>query len=299
MTVGIGALCEAGQCVIMAADTRGTFNGAKLGPHDRTGKQFYLPSDFCGNIAGTVSVCTSLMSELYTQMEKLPTPFYHDHVRNAIQEAQYLEFANRGNVELKKELCITINEWRREWLPQWLREEGKRLLRSLQLEAQLMVGGIAFNDKGEPGPVLLETYCNDPAELRHFSVIGSGTDAAYDVLVKREQEPYMSFQRTLLHLAEAMEAARLDAIARDPLNQDVGAPGDYVVITPKAYRKMPANNPTLTQLVSDYAGKETETADDDQVTRKLLVEALYYLGVTKKQYAAGMRRPPTQLASQM
>src|SRR5216684_8204631 len=129
------------------------------------------------------------MSELYTQMEHLPRPFYHDHVRNAIQEAQYAEFANRANCELKKQLCITIKEWRSESLPQWLREDGKRIMRSVELEAQLTVGGFSVNEQQEPAPVLLETYRNEPAEMRHFSVIGSGTNAACEVLVNRAQEP--------------------------------------------------------------------------------------------------------------
>jgi hypothetical protein len=132
---------------------RPTAQRAAAGPHDRTGKQFYLPPNFCGNIAGSVAVCTSLMSELYTQMEKLPTPFRHDHVRDAIQEAQFREFCNQAKCKLKTTLCITVGEWKGQYLAQWLREEGKSILRSIELDAQLTVGGMVQDDKGEWGPV--------------------------------------------------------------------------------------------------------------------------------------------------
>ena len=62
---------------------------------------------------------------------------YHDHIRNAIQNAQYLEFENMANCALKIELLITAKEWRSETLPIWLREEGKRLLGGIALDAQL------------------------------------------------------------------------------------------------------------------------------------------------------------------
>jgi hypothetical protein len=142
------------------------------------------------------------------------------------------------------------------------------------------------------GSGLLETYCNDPAELRHFSIIGAGVDAAYATLIKRQQEPYMSFQRTLIHVAEGMEAARVDAIKRDPLTPDVGSPEGYIVITPTSYRILPAANATLAKLVADFGGRDTEDADDDQASRKALVDALFVSGTTKKQYAQGLRKPP-------
>jgi len=271
MTVAIGAMCERGNCIITVADRRGTFAPtAGLGPHDRTGKQFDLPRNFSGNIAGVVSVCTSIISELDKQMNDMPTPFFHDHVRNAIREAQFQEFENRARYALKTQLLITVKEWKEAQIAQYLRDEGKSILKSIQLEAELIIAGFAGIS-----PVLLEVFCNEPPEMRHFCAIGSGGNAAYSVLVQREQEPHMSFQRTLIHMAEAMEAARLDAIQRDPLNPDVGFPAAYVVVTKKAMRILPANNIELKHLVSKYDAKDTESVDAEKVCREKLRSAMW------------------------
>lgn len=270
MTIGISALSESWmtgtpQCIVMATDTRGTFpSGSGLGPHDMTGKQFSLPYNFAANIAGTVSVCSGIESEIHNQMLSLPSPFYHDHIRNAIRESQFYELTNRVNYALKSQLGITLMEWKQENLAQWFRLEGKRVIQSIELPMQITVGGFA---NGEP--VLLAAELNESPEMETtFSVIGSGTYAALDVLCRRKQEPYMTLQRTLLHVAEALEAARLDAIRRDPQNPDVGDAADFVVITPRYFRRLSAKDKTLLRLMKRFANfKDSDSLDSDDKAR--------------------------------
>jgi hypothetical protein len=261
----------------MAADTRGTHHAsANLKPHDMTGKQVDLPHGFCCNIAGTVSVCASLYSELDNQMTKFPTPFFHDHVRDAIKETQFLEFANRSAYALRTELGITVKEWREGPIAQYLRDEGRKVLQDVAIDAQLIIAGFA----GESA-VLLEMFGKEPPEMRHYCAIGSGGNAAYAVLVNRQQEPYMSVQRSLIHAVEAMEAARLDAIKRDPLNPDVGSPVAYIILTRKAMRVIPANNVDLLNFAARFKGKDTGLADRDKVWREKLRRAMWIYQPTR------------------
>jgi hypothetical protein len=291
MTIGIGVLCEAfpdarAKCIVMATDTRGTFHSSTgLGPHDQTGKQFELPYRFAANIAGTVSVCAGIESELHARMLKIALPFAHDHVVQAITESQFYEFATRANHALMSELGVTLLEWKATSSP-WLQVEGKKILRDVVLGMVITVAGFATSE-----PVLLEAVMNDKAEMQTFSVIGSGADAALGVLCRRRQEPYMTVQRTILHVAEALEAARLDAIRRDPSNPDVGNPGDYIILTPRAFRRLPTKDKTLSRLMRKFSGKDSEPLDWDDRTRKAFLDAMYFAGTTREEYKIGLRRP--------
>jgi hypothetical protein len=131
--------------------------------------------------------------------------------------------------------------------------------------------------------VMLETQFNEPPDMVEYSAIGSGAEFATESLSKRDQGANTSFQRTIVHVAEAMEAARTDKF--------VGDPADYVLISPRAYRRLSARDPYLMQLLLKYKDKDTDGLDNCNEAGDKLRDALFFPGTTREEYAKGMRRP--------
>jgi hypothetical protein len=281
MTVGIGTICQSGQCVLMVADMRGSFEDASLPPHEYLGKQYPLPNGFNVNTAGAKVVCQSMASELYTQIEKLAHKprIYHDHIRNAVRETQFLEFAYRVDHELRFHLGTTLAKWKKMRKTTLMYRRAQRIMRKYYLNVQLSVGG--FLRDGHP--VLLTMHGNQAPEMDELSVIGSGTDAALQVLVQRGQNPHMGLVRTVLHAHEAMEAAK----AKDKY---VGRCEAMVVLTPKQARILQLNSELMKELVGSFAGRDTEPLDDDSKRFNALMAELHHPGITKTEYDAGKRR---------
>jgi len=281
MTVGIGAICQGGQCVLMAADMRGSFEDVSLPPHEYLGKQYPLPNGFNVNTAGAKVICQSMASELYTQIEKLANEpnVYHDHIRNAVRETQYLEFLYRVDHELRFKLGITVAKWQHMRKTTLLYRRAQRIMRKYYLNVQLSVGG--FLRDGHP--VLLTMHGNEPPEMEELSVIGSGTDPALEVLVQHGQNPHMGIVRTIMHVNEAMEAAK----AKDKY---VGRCDAMVVLTPKQVRILQLSSEFMKELVGSFSGRGTEPLDDDPKRFDALMAELHHPGITKTEYDAGKRR---------
>src|SRR5271157_3547309 len=281
MTIGIGAACGSGTTVMMAADTKGSYNDPRYSD-TLIGKQYdFFPHHLlAANIAGTVSVCQSVMSHLVAEMDKLVgLPIIrHDHVRNAVREAQINELLDRLDYELVNHLGMRLLEWKSLDKASLLFRRAQRLVRRFQLPMQITVGGFVGGSL-----VMLETQFNQPPEMKEYSAIGSGGPYADDSLAKRNQGANTSFQRTIVHVAEAMEAARADKF--------VGDPGDYVLITSRTYRRLSAREPYLMQLLLKYKDKDTDELDSSNEAGDQLRDALYFPGTTREEYAKGMRRP--------
>lgn len=280
MSVGIGALCNGGKTIVMAVDTRGTWNDPRLPTHEFMGKQYDMPFYLCANIAGEIPTCESVISELTAQLNKLETEpvIYHDHIRNAIREAQFLDHLYRLDYEMILRLGTRLTEWKQMAKATLTYRRGHRIVSNFEIKMQLTIGGYVHNS-----PVLLETNYSNPPEMREFSVIGSGEDFATEALIKRGQNANTSPQRTLVHVAEAMQAARQD--------QYVGEPADFVVITPRSFRRFPARDTFLEQLVVKYHDKSTEELDDTEDISQRLKSSLYFPDTTKEEMAKGLRRP--------
>ena len=280
MTVGIGAICQSGQCIVMVADMRGSFEDSSLPPHEYTGKQYALPNGFNVNTAGAKVICQSMASELYTQIEKLSKQpeVYHDHIRKAIIETQFLEFSYRVDHELRFHLLTTSAKWRKMNKTTLLYRRGQRLLRKYYLNAQLSVGGFLADGH----PVLLTMHGNEPPEMEELSVIGSGTDPALEVLVRQGQNPHIGIVRTIMHMHEAMDAAK----AKDKY---VGRCDAMVVLTPKQIRILQLDSRFVKELVGSFAGRDTEPLDDDKKRFDALMAELHHPGITKTEYDAGKR----------
>jgi len=281
MTVGIGALCQSGQCIVMASDMRGSFEDAALPPHEYLGKQYALPNGLNVNTAGSKNVCQSIASELYTQLEsvmKLPA-VQHDHIRNAIREAQFLEFLYRVDHELRFRLGITREEWQKMGSTSLLYRRAQRIVTRYYLNVQLSVGGYLTNGS----PVLLTMHGNEPVEMDEISVIGSGTDPALAVIAQRGQNPHTGVVRTIMHIHEAMAAAK----AKD---QYVGTCEAMVVLTPKQIRILQLKSDFMQELVGAFTGRDTEPLDDDEKRHNALMAELHHPGITKAEYDAGKRK---------
>jgi hypothetical protein len=234
----------------------------------------------CANIAGSVSVCSSIVSELTAQIQKLGSVpmVFHDHIRNAIREAQLQEMLYRLDYELTKKLATRLTEWKTLDKASLQYRRVARLVNRYELPMQLTVGGFV---KGSP--VLLESNLSDAPEIVSYSAIGSGMEYAHDHLGARNQNENISFQRTIVHVAEAMERARQD--------KDVGEPSDYVVLSQRSLRRYPARNSFLDQLLLRFFEKPTDPLDDTEDGANAMRSALYFPNTTKDEYARGLRRP--------
>jgi hypothetical protein len=281
MTIGIGAMSGSGTTVIMAADTKGSYNDPRYSD-TLIGKQYdFFPHHLlAANIAGTVSVCQSVMSHLVAEVDKLVgLPIIrHDHIRNAVKEAQIKEILDRLDHELVNRLAMSRSEWMALDKVTLQFRRAQRLIKLFQLPMQLIVGGFVSSSI-----VLLEANFNAFPEMVECSAIGSGGDIAAESLAKRNQGANTSFQRTIVHVAEAMEVARSDNF--------VGEPADYVLITSRTHRRLPARDPYLMQMLLKYRDKDTDELDNSNEAGDKFRDALYFPGTTREEYAKGMRRP--------
>lgn len=283
MTIGIGVICHNAQCIIMAADRRGSYANPRLGSHEDIGKQFDLPFGCCANIAGTVSACNGVVSALYAHMEAIEEPVWADKVRTAVREAQMAELSEMYDMALLNNLGMRLSEWRAAWpADSRIRRAGGAVFRITPFEVELIVGGFVGG-----GPLLITAMGKEPTEVsQNLAVVGSGWEEALDVLNKRKQSPFTSVMSSVVHICEAMEAAKAQPT--------VGEQANYVVLTPKQVRRLPV--PYARSLAARWAGRDTMDLDLDsgpESRREFdeLLSALYVQGVTVEEYAQGKRAP--------
>lgn len=84
MTIGIGILCEEGNCIVLASDTRVSYPNSRVRPHEESGKQWDLLPPFKGGvaIAGNVSTCQLIVDELDIQFRRVGKQknIYNEHI---------------------------------------------------------------------------------------------------------------------------------------------------------------------------------------------------------------------------
>lgn len=283
MTVGIGVSCQKGTCVVMAADGKGSFPNGEFPSHERIGKQHDLPFRLCGNFAGSVEICNAIMNRIASALEAHPrnVPIQLDYVLNVVESARFSEFKRLVDGEMKKRLAVTLEEWQQMPEPTLLYRRGNKLLTRSVLPVELLVGGMIYGSA-----TVVHFGYMDIARVDNLACIGTGGDAAFGQLMKRSQEAHMSLPRTILHVAEAMQAARLE-------NPDtVGAPTDFVVITERQTRRMPAKSPVLAKMLEKYANADnTEEIDSSNEIWNVVQAAMYIPGISKEEYDKGIRSP--------
>jgi hypothetical protein len=265
MTVGIGLACHGGSCVVMAADGKGSFENDPSLSHERLGKQHLLPFGLYSNIAGTVKVCESFVNRLATALDAYPqkAAIRLDDLVRLVEDARFTESCSYIDAEMKENLKITLEQWRQSTSANLQYRRGNRIVRS-GLPMEFIVGGI-IRDSG----CVVYFNVGETAHEGSLACIGIGGGAAYRWLIKRSQHVHMTIARTLLHVAEAMREARL----AHP--ESVGDPANYVVITAKQTRRMPATDPTLQQMLVKYAGADTEEIDHSAEIQQAVQSAMY------------------------
>jgi 20S proteasome alpha/beta subunit len=270
VTVGIGLACESGHSIILAADTRGTYNVKGIHANDEVGKQFDLPFGFYGTVAGRLAHCELVIAYLIQRLEEFklnPQTLLHDHVRMAMRLAQADTVRDLYDNAMLKETGMRFDEWKTLMqASSTMYKRGKRIFSKTELVVELIIGGFAQGNF-----VLLSFVDKEPIQIVHgYETIGSGADLALNKLNDRGQNIHISFQRTVLHVAEALREAKLVP------DKSVGEPADWIIIENGGkIRRLPARHQVILDIMGASPGGNSQALDADQNTRKKIASILY------------------------
>jgi hypothetical protein len=173
---------------------------------------------------------------------------------------------------------MTLQEWQQSRCASLHYRRGQRLINRYVFEVQLLIGGIILGDG-----FVMSFHGQHDVRIEALACIGSGGGAAFRHLMRRSQNAHMSLPRDPPAHGGGSRRARLEA------PETVGSPADYVVITGKRTRRMPANDPTLQQMLSKYRDADTEEIDSSDRIWGAVQPALYLSGVSKEEHAQGFR----------
>jgi len=242
VTIGIGVLCDGGNTAVLASDMRVTYGSSPVTPSDHAGKQYdFPPFLLAAAIAGRACVNEAVISVMAHELNKLLVAkmeephkhFVSQHVRDILDYARKQELRKHQECAMEGELGIGLSAWQAGKLPngqkmddlalRWGLSVLRRTKENLRSQLGLIVLGFAEN-----GIVFMRGIGAEPTEettVPEYYVIGSGSLAAIEVLTKRKQDIYTSLARSLLHIYEALKAARRS-------QKTVGPPAPYLVIRP-------------------------------------------------------------------
>ncbi|HVA02013.1 MAG TPA: hypothetical protein VMV34_10185 [Terriglobia bacterium] len=272
MTIGISLLCESGNTLLLGADARASYAGTQPlpRPHDDMCKIFTLPLGFQAVIAGYFDACEAVIASLTEAFRRVKQELQGkevglDHLRFAVTEAEAHEWQIILDREFQKHLGIRHRDWTTGPLDTRLVRAGKRIVQQTNFPVHLIITGFTSYE-----PIIFTVSGLDTISFpQKFAVIGSGFTLATNALNQRQQYEHMTFQRSVFHLIEALEAAR-----QEPQGT-VGPPRDIVVIERGAYRSLPVQDPVVRQLLSQYQGKDSKDLDNDNAIRQKLQSILY------------------------
>ncbi len=286
MTVGAGLMCDAldpaGPCIILAVDDKGSYGNPPLTSNNACGKfHDLLPlTSIAIAMSGTISTCDAVIAEFYKQLENTRDErrnngenesFRQDDFRNAIREARRYEYRLFVEEELDGYLGMSLDEWQKETHPEKKRK-GLAITRAARMyfPCFLIIGGF-FNGhwhlQKSSGATVTEVGA------QHYTT-GCGEFEALQQLNKRTQDPegqieYLSPPRALLHLAEAMEAARI----AHP--KTIGYPAAYVVIRKDGQvKRFPSDSQILKDWIAQFDGRSSLPMQHDRTYRKQFESAL-------------------------
>jgi hypothetical protein len=259
MTIGIGVLCDEGKCAILASDTRASWpDSDNIDPNDRVGKQFAFPgirgfSHVSCSIAGRLAISHDVVSQLTEEFRKLSRlkNIRREHIQNSIDRARAHELHRRYSWALDVNLGINLSQLLRGKLPKGRLDpvaiaEARKIMKAVDFAVELIVAGFIGSD-----PILFKASAKldiqgeaDPP----VHVIGSkGKFAAMAHLNKRQQNIGCNVARSLLHVYEALEVARLED------SKNIGIASWYVVIFPDSGTwRCPSGSPLLREWAKAY-----------------------------------------------
>lgn len=299
VTVGIGVLCEGGNCAVLASDTRVTYGPMRVEPHNWAGKQYeFAPFNLAAAIAGSTSSTHAVISEFAADLRRLllvkqnnsEFQIVFEHIRNAIERARKRELRRLQGCEMESELGVSLQDWLIGKLPsgvtfnEYAHREGMRVLRHVRQEARGKIGIIVTGFLGGSAVFLRGLGfepVEDSASPAIYVVGGKGAEESLKVLINRKQSIEMGVARTILHMHEALEAARVD--------RGVGEASSYVVMRPwtsprpHGMLRFPPDHPTVKQWREKYALKSTE-ALESRFANDLVNEAMIPAIAPKKEW---------------
>src|SRR5258708_3456794 len=131
MTVCLGLVCSSGKHILLAADTRGSYGSVTT--NDQTAKLFDLPVKYCGAVAGALSQCEDVISELYHRMAQVSdVEIAPDQVRKCLQDSYEQIYSVLADQALWNGFKITMEEYKhdKKLVPK-LRAAAREHLRSV------------------------------------------------------------------------------------------------------------------------------------------------------------------------
>jgi hypothetical protein len=282
VTVGIGVLSDVmhteGPCIILAVDDKASYGVPPITTNNACGKfHDLLPILPVGlSISGDIGTCDAVVAEFYERMKDFQEaqnqknePLAPDHLRIAIREARHYEYRHFLGEEMRGYLGMTLDEWQKETNPEKKRK-GMVIARAARLYFPVWIIAGGFWGDRYFGLMKSSGACVTEMGGGHYAC-GLGDIPALKILHRRNQEAGMSAPRSLLHVAEAMEAARKSA------PKYIGKPADYIVLRRnKPMMRFNANSPVLAEWLADFKNtKDSTPMQDDQRFRNQFVNALY------------------------
>jgi hypothetical protein len=252
VTVGIGAVCESGNCIVLGSDTRASYpKKYRLSPNDWTSKIYdKLPHGFFASIAGTVHTCHAVSSQFAVEMGNLTGAFKVDEVRFAINAARFYERNIIAGDRLHARFGLSLFQWQTLPIDSTVFKAGQALIGRIPVPVAMIVAGFMpwkpeDIPQGATAAILFRAYKKRPAEMENnFTAIGSGGSKAQEILDRRGQNQHRSWQRTAIDVLHAMQAAH---------RQDkwhVGMPDDLLVIRNGCFKKFSVSNPYVKNLLA-------------------------------------------------
>lgn len=276
MTIGIGAFCERGSCIVLGSDTRASYDKRhRLGPNDWISKFYDLPHGCFGVIAGTLTQCHGVSAQIATEFANLKGGFDIDQAREAINKARFHEFCMIGGERLLATFGITLQEWWNLTKDARVYRGGKAIFRGIPLEVEIIVAGFQNRLQGEIAPgstsaMLFRAISKNPIEPENnYTVIGSGANAARRAMDRRGQHSHRSWQRTAIDVIAAMQAAQKSE------GRTVGNPNDLVILWEGKTKILPTKATFVGTLLKRTAKQNIPSADRfDEKTERLLESLL-------------------------
>jgi hypothetical protein len=234
VTVCVGVICDAshrdGPTIILAADDKSTYGDPPLTTDKVCGKihDFQPICDLGACISGSAEICDAVIAEFHEQLKAMKQKeeaqghwLATDHVRLAIREARHYEYGLFADDAMQGLLHIGLDQWRTETNPE-IRRKGMAVMRAAMFHFPIWIifGGFLHGDwvlTRASGATVTSSGSS------HYAV-GIGQLPAYKALHRRKHDYYSPYPAALVHVAEAMEAAR------KAYPKYIGKPADYLVL---------------------------------------------------------------------
>jgi len=242
--------------------------------HDRAGKIYeFAPFNLAAAIAGSTSSTHAIISELCVylrgyckaKMENPKAVMVLEHVRNSLESSRKKELRRIQGCEMESQLGCDLQDWLAGKLPtgeqfnelahKWGIQILKKVRQDFQAKVGIIVAGVL-----ETGPVFLRGLgfesIEDSASPAIYVIGGKGAVEAMQSLIKRNQNVEMGIARSMLHVYEAMKAAKIDKGVGDPAHYVVMKP--WTVSAPHGMLRIIADHPLLKQWSKTYRRRSTE-----------------------------------------